>query len=192
LGTPRVHPPTQRFVAIFSRHAQGLSWARERIAAQWGEIWLASEEFEVTETAYYARLMGSGLRKQLLACAGDYDPALLADSKLTANQWEQAYAATSDAPEPRPVNIDPGYVTPMKVVLASTKDRAHRIYLRDGIFAEESLFYRDHAWQARPWTYPDYLRREYHEFFDAVRARLRVRLAELEQAARAAGENSTT
>ena len=31
--------------------------------------------------------------------------------------------------EPRPLNLDPGYLTPAKLVLASTKDHAHRIYL---------------------------------------------------------------
>ncbi len=57
----------------------------------------------------------------------------------------------------------------MKVVLASTKDRRHRIYLRDGIFAEECLYYDKHAWQGRPWTYPDYLRSDYHAFLSEVR-----------------------
>ena len=67
----------------------------------------------------------------------------------------------------------------MKVVLASTKDRAHRIYLRDGIFAEECLYYHSHAWQGRPWTYPDYLRHEYHLFLLEVRQQLQARLKQV-------------
>jgi hypothetical protein len=74
--------------------------------------------------------------------------------------------------QPRPVNIDPGYLMLGKLVLASTKDRAHRIYLRDGIYAEECLYYVA-GWQSRPWTYPDYQRADYQQFFDQVRERLK-------------------
>jgi hypothetical protein len=67
------------------------------------------------------------------------------------------------------VNIDPGYITPAKLVLASTKDHAHRIYLRDGIFAEVTLVYRQRKWQPLEWTYPDYRRDDYQQFFTECR-----------------------
>jgi hypothetical protein len=66
------------------------------------------------------------------------------------------------------LNIDPGYVVPTKLVLASTKDRAHRIYLDHGIHAEIALRYL-HDWQVLPWTYPDYQRPETRAFFHRVR-----------------------
>ena len=176
MGKPRPHPPTLLIAAIFSRHDQALDWALERIADSCGKLLCASERFEHNETAYYSRLMGEGLRKQLVAVEGDFDPAQLASLKLTSNDWESEYAQLHDFPEERPLNIDPGYLTPMKVVLASTKDRAHRIYLRDGIFAEECLVYHQRAWQGRPWTYPDYLRADYHAFFQRVRDHLQLRL----------------
>ena len=173
MGNPRPHPPTILIAAIFSRYPDALGWVTQRMEAVWGKVMLASPVFDFTETAYYERLMGPGLKKQLLAIEGDYDPAQLSDTKLTSNQWESEYAASGDFPEERPLNIDPGYVTMMKVVLASTKDRRHRIYLRDGIFAEECLYYDQHAWQGRPWTYPDYLRSDYHAFLIDVRKRLK-------------------
>ncbi len=72
MGNPRPHPPTVLIAAIFSRHPRpGVVCAR--IESQWGKIQLASPLFEFTETAYYERLMGAGLKKQLLAIAGDYD-----------------------------------------------------------------------------------------------------------------------
>ena len=71
--------------------------------------------------------------------------------------------------EPRPLNLDPGYITPAKLVLASTKDHAHRIYLRDGIFAEVTLVYRQRKWQPLEWTYPDYRRDDYQRFFTQCR-----------------------
>ncbi len=173
MGKPQSHPPTILIAAIFSRYPEALQWAARRIESSWGPLLLASPLFDFTETAYYERLMGAGLKKQLLAVAGDYDPARLAETKLTSNQWEAEYATLDNFPVERPLNIDPGYVTPMKVVLASTKDRRHRIYLRDGIYAEECLYYDQKAWQGRPWTYPDYLRSDYHAFLIEVRNRLK-------------------
>jgi hypothetical protein len=79
----------------------------------------------------------------------------------------------------RPLNLDPGYLELAKLVLASTKDHAHRIYLGQGIHAEVTLQYRQKAgWQPQPWTFPDYRRADYHEFFDRCREYLHRRLRE--------------
>jgi hypothetical protein len=59
--------------------------------------------------------------------------------------------------------------------LASTKDRDHRIYLDRGIYAENTLFFHRGAWQPRRWTYPDYRRADYHQFFMDCRKYLRSR-----------------
>lgn len=179
MGIPRPHAPTLLIAAIFSRHVAALDWALDCMQAEWGPLLCASDRFDFVETAYYHRLMGEGLKKQLIAIEGDFDPALLAARKLASNEWETRYVAEHQFPEQRPLNIDPGYVTPMKVVLASTKDRAHRIYLHDGIYAEECLYYHQHTWQGRPWTYPDYLKPEYHAFLKQVRLLLKQRLSQL-------------
>lgn len=137
---------------------------------------MTSDRFRFDQTHYYQPSMGDGLLKQLVAVEGDFDPSDLAACKLTSNQWELDYAEAHASPEPRPLNVDPGYITPMKVVLASTKDRAHRIYLRDGIYAEECLYFHAQGWQGRPWTYPDYLSVDYHAFLLRVREQLQLRL----------------
>lgn len=67
------------------------------------------------------------------------------------------------------VNIDPGYVTKAKLVLATTKDYAHRIYLAQGIYAEVTLSYSRGEFQPLPWTYPDYQTKAYRDFFRRVR-----------------------
>ena len=66
------------------------------------------------------------------------------------------------------MNLDPGYITPAKLVLASTKDHAHRLYLADGIYAEVTLAFRGKQWQPLEWTYPDYRRADFQEFFTAA------------------------
>ena len=98
---------------------------------------------------------------------------MLPEWKLASNQWEIDYQQLGRHPEPRPLNLDPGYLTEAKLVLATTKDRDHRLYLSRGIFAEVTLHFHRGTWEARPWTYPDYQRADYHEFFLRCREYLR-------------------
>lgn len=174
MAQPKPPPATLQLVAIFSRHASALDWARDRISQQWGAIALTSPRFDHSETTYYAADMGSGLMKQFLVVDGLYDPARLPHSKLQSNAWEEQLSRSGEYAEARPLNIDPGYVTLTKLVLASCKDRAHRIYLSDGIYAEECLYYLGAAWQSRPWTYPDYQRPDFQAFFEEAREALKA------------------
>ncbi|HEY4233442.1 MAG TPA: DUF4416 family protein [Lacipirellulaceae bacterium] len=161
--------PVLLLFAATSRHKAALKWARLRIEATFGPLALASHAFDFTETGYYTATMGGDLKKQFLAAERLIDPGQLAAIKRQTNEWEAEYAAAGLHPEPRPLNLDPGYVTAAKLVLASTKDHAHRLYLRDGIFAEVTLAYRHRAWQPQEWTYPDYRRADYQEFFTRCR-----------------------
>jgi hypothetical protein len=92
------------------------------------------------------------------------DPAGLADIKLRTNAIEERYRDGRWGVE-RPINLDPGYLELGKLVLASTKNHFHRIFLRDGIYAEVTLYYRDKAFQPFEWTFPDYRSAGYQQFF---------------------------
>jgi hypothetical protein len=176
MGQIRLHHPVLLMLAAFSRHEPALDWAWQQAAQQWGPIALASERFAFEDTNFYQQTMGVGLQKQLVAFERLVDPAVLVECKHQANQWEAAYRAATDWPELRPLNLDPGYLTEAKLVLATTKDRDHRVYLDRGIYAEVTLFYqRGQGWQARQWTYPDYRRPEYHQFLTRCRTYLRQR-----------------
>ena len=165
-------------LAAFSRQREALDWARQRAEAAWGPLGLASERFVFDATDYYEPAMGAGLEKCFFAFQRLIDPGTLAELKHATNAWEREYAESAAHAEPRPLKLDPGYVTPAKLVLASTKDHAHRIYLARGIFAEVTLYYKDHRWQARDWTFADYRRADYQQFFLECRDYLRRRLRE--------------
>lgn len=180
LASIRPTPPALLVAAVFSSQTNAIDWALERIALQWGKISLLSPRFEHVETNYYAREMGLPISKQLVVVQGLFDPAGLADRKLQSNTWEQELASSKIYDLARPINIDPGYLMLGKLVLASTKDRAHRIYLRDGIYAEECLYYVA-GWQVRPWTYPDYQRDDYHQFLSQARQLLKQTIADADQ-----------
>jgi hypothetical protein len=130
---------------------------------------LAGPRFAFTETDYYADSMGAGLEKQLFAFRDLVPADRLAEVKLRTNALEEAVAAEQTYDVRRPLNLDPGLLDAGKLVLASTKDHAHRIYIGRGIFAEVTLHFRDHEWRPWPWTYPDYLRAETLAFLHEAR-----------------------
>jgi hypothetical protein len=175
MGEIRSHSPVLLVMAAFSRHPAALEWAAATAVSQWGPIVLSSPRFVHHETRFYERTMGAGLRKTFFAFEHLIDPANLADLKIQANDWEAEYCQLVDVPETRPLNLDPGYLTEAKLVLASSKDRDHRIFLARGVFAEVTLTYQGGRWISHPWTYPDYQRPDYHEFFSECRGYLRRR-----------------
>jgi hypothetical protein len=179
MGDIKEHEPVLLITAAFSRHDDARQWARERAERDWGPIALASELFDFSETRFYETSMGPGIKKELWAFERLVNPAQLVELKHTANDWELEFRRLDRCSEPRPLNLDPGYLTEAKLVLATTKDRDHRLYLDRGIYAEVTLVFQGHAWQVRPWTYPDYRRADYHQFFTRCRDYLRQRYGRL-------------
>jgi hypothetical protein len=178
MGEPTPHCPALLLLAAFSRYEGAIRWARERAVEVWGPVAIESPAFRFDQTDYYTATMGPDLVKVFWAFERPIDPAGLVDVKLLTNRWECEYAGQAGQVEPRPLNLDPGYLTPAKLVLASTKDFAHRVYLDRGIYAEITLFYRRGRWEWHEWTFPDYRREEYHRFFFQCRELLERRRAE--------------
>jgi hypothetical protein len=178
MGAIQPYRPVLRVLAAFSRYPAALDWARKTAEIAWGNLALTSDVFEHGETTYYEATMGPELKKVFFAFQSLADPADLPGWKLQSNAWEDDYQRLSGHPEIRPLNLDPGYLTEAKLILASTKDRDHRIYLGQGIYAENTLYFYRGVWQARPWTYPDYRRPDYHAFFARCREYLRTRYAD--------------
>lgn len=178
MGDVTQHRPVLAVLAAFSRHDAALAWARQRAAETWSPVALASDVFEFSETQFYERTMGPNLRKTFWAFERLVDPTWLVDAKHQTNSWEQQYTAANEHDEPRPLNLDPGYISEAKLVLATTKDRDHRLYLDRGIFAEVTLHFHRGQWRSREWTYPDYQRDDYHLFFVRCRDYLRGRYRE--------------
>ena len=72
----------------------------------------------------------------------------------------------------RRVNIDPGYITGHNLVLATTKERPHRVYIGQGIYAEVTMAFKKGRCEFFPWTYRDY-REKGCEFFLGLREPLK-------------------
>ena len=181
MGSIHSPRPVLRLVAIVSRHREALAWSREKIEQAYGEAALVSEPFAFNDTDYYAREMGEELLKQFVVLQQLMDPGDLPDLKQATNRWETEYAESASHEEPRPLNLDPGYISESKLVLASTKNHSHRIYLAGGIYAEVTLGYaRSTGWVSHRWTYPDYQREDFQAYFTECRHFLRQQLRQLQ------------
>ena len=167
------------FVAAFGSEQRAVDHGLEMLSGVFGEPIFVSQFFRFDEfTDYYEPSMGRVLYKQLWAFRNLWNPENLADLKIATNGFEDEYARRQQGAGSveRPLNLDPGYIDLGKLVLASTKDHSHRIYLRDGIFAEVTLIYTQKTWQKLPWTYPDYQSPDYHEFLNKSRNHLHAEL----------------
>lgn len=177
MGRPRPAQPVTLVAGLLSGDADLLRRCRQKLIQRYGPAELESDIWPFDQTDYYRAEMGPDLQRQFLAFARPIRAKDLPAIKLDTNRLEQEIAADCAMlfDVPRPVNVDPGYVDLGKLVLATTKDRSHRVYLDQGIYAEVTLQFSDGAWQPWPWTYPDYRKPEYHAFFTSVRERLRAR-----------------
>ncbi len=188
MAAVRFVEPVVRFCAVITRHEILQEQAIERIAKHWGSPVIRSPAIDFEAGGFYAATMGSGLKKILVAFNGFVDPGSLADWKLQTNRWEADWGKEPGYPEPifpepifpepRPLNLDPGYMSQAKLVLATTKDRDHRIYLRDGMFAEVTLSYAGKRWVHHRWSYPSYRTDAVARFASECRIRLRKHLRE--------------
>jgi hypothetical protein len=176
MGDITQHKPVLLIAAITSRHCEAFEWADRQTTQKWGPVVKRSPIFDFTETNYYVESMGEQLKKQFLAFERLIDPVEIALTKHVSNQWEMDFKSQHDFSESRPINIDPGYISEAKLVLVTTKDRDHRIYLSEGIFAEVTLHFRGREWTHSRWTYPDYQRPDFQAFFTECRQWLRERI----------------
>ena len=159
----------------------GLLWARgldEDVYAQMereiGPVVLRSEIMPFVHTDYYEKEMGAGLARQWCAFGTLVMPDALAGLKQRTNAMEKGYLNEHAG---RSVNIDPGLLSASSVVLASTKNYAHRIYLGQGIYGEVTLIFRHKEFVPLEWTYPDYREGSALDFFTRARSILMDMLA---------------
>jgi Domain of unknown function (DUF4416) len=152
MGTAHRFVPEQLVAAVLSSRPGRLADAREALEERFGPVVFASDPIPWRFTAYYDREMGPGIVRLFWAFDRLVDPAELPAIKRQTNDIEDAFREDGG----RKLNLDPGLLSLSRFVLATTKDGAHRIPLRDGIYAEVTLVFERGEFRPFPWTYPDY------------------------------------
>ena len=75
----------------------------------------------------------------------------------------------------RRINLDPGILDFNRFILATTKNRGHRIPLTDGIYGELTLLFVRGRFRPFPWTYADYRSESVIADLETIRLTLKSR-----------------
>lgn len=177
MAVPRKPEDALFFVGILAAGKSELALAADRLEQEFGRAATGSLIWPFDNTEYYRDELGDAPVRAFLAWDGLFPSDQIGRRKIITNQLEIELAAVMEnAGEKgglsRPINLDPGYITLAKVVLASAKNYAHRIHLHDSIYAEITLQYKQGRFHTLPWTFPDYASGRYDGFFHGLRNRL--------------------
>jgi hypothetical protein len=157
--------PVKHIIGFIFSHQSALSKAQEILINKFGRIDFESRILDFDYTKYYQKEFGTGLKRKFISFKRLVSPQSLANIKVFANNLERALSKE----QKRLVNIDPGYLDLARLVLATTKDYCHRVYLNKGIYAEVTLFFQNGKFSPGPWTYLDYQTAEYLSIFTQIR-----------------------
>ena len=148
--------------AVSSLRAEFGDILRETLPVQW-------------HSDYYSEELGPSIKRKFLFFSKLADPGEIAEIKISTNKMESDLSVEGK----RKVNIDPGYITPAKLVLVSTKDYGHRVYLGKGIYGETTLLWSAGKKTFVPhlYTYSDFKDEKNIRVFSEMRDALMKRLA---------------
>lgn len=173
MSDPKPAEAVKLIVSLFSGEGGTLAEAVRALAERYGQIDFISAPLPFAYTEYYGKEFGSSLIRRIVAFQPLIAPESLPDIKLWTNGLEGRLSSDKGS---RIVNIDPGYLARAHLILATGKGYGHRPYLRDGIYADLTLIYRNKAFQPLPWTYPDYAGGEIIGLLTRIRERYILQL----------------
>lgn len=162
--------PVNLIIGMLSSIPAQFEIAKNELEKCYGKIDFTSEIIPFTFTKYYNHEMGENINRKFLSFSTLINPKDIATIKVHTNNLETTLT-TNNTNITRAINLDPGYICNSKLILASTKDFAHRIYLQQGIFAEITLTYssRNKSYEPHDLTFPDYKSDKYIKFFNDVK-----------------------
>lgn len=139
--------------------------AKYILEKKFGRVDFESNPVNFTFTNYYKEEMGASLVRRFVSFERLQNPERFVEIKLFCMKIEKKFLVCGK----RTINIDPGYITEAKLVLTTTKDFCHRIYLGKGVYAEVTLYYRNGDFCDFPTTYPDYRTHRYKQILSQIR-----------------------
>ncbi len=165
MGLSSNNNPVKLVTSFIYKDEACLEQAEKSILKRFGEYEPLIESLPFDYTDYYNEEFGEPLKRKLVA----FKKLVKIDKIYKVKQFSNKIENRLKEGGKRRVNIDPGYVTEAKLVLLTTKDYTHRLYVGGKIFAETTLYYQNDAFRAWPWTYPDYASDELRGYFEKIR-----------------------
>ena len=164
MSQPTVPVKVKLFIGILTPSEEHLWIVEKKLIKRFGIVDFKTGNITFNHTDYYSSI-GNELFKVFISFKRLINREKIAKIKLLTNIFEK----TTSGKKKRIINIDPGYITLSNVFLASCKDYFHRIYLTKGVYLENELKYINKKYEAWDWTYPDYKKPEYLDFFYNIR-----------------------
>ena len=161
--------PVQLIMALLYSQVEQREQTTKKLAECFGPIEWESPEFEFNHTRYYTEEMEENLWKVILGFNKLINQENLVEIKLETNHLEQDFSQAGK----RRVNIDPGYLTLDRLVVATGKNTSHRVYLGKGVYGDLTLIFQSGSFQSLPWTYPDFRSEKIISFFNQFRQKLK-------------------
>lgn len=158
--------PVKLFIGMLAPVTFLFDQLKDELISHFGTVDLESPVLPWEHSQYYEDEMGPKLKRKFTFFSKLISPGDIADIKIRTNDLEQQYLNEKGG---RRINLDPGYLDASKLVLVTTKDYSHRIYLRGGIYGEVTLIYKHGEFRPLPYTYHDYASVEYRELFSKAR-----------------------
>jgi hypothetical protein len=158
--------PVKLFIGMLSQDISMIDQLTDDLCNIFGPVDLSTPVLPWEHTRYYEKEMGESLKRKFILFEKLIHPGAIADIKIKTMELENQHLNDKGG---REINLDPGYLDAAKIVLASTKDFSHRIYLDKGIYGEVTLLYSGKDYQILPYTFPDYRTKEYWNIFKAAR-----------------------
>jgi hypothetical protein len=173
MSKPGPADPVRLLASVLASEAVMMNRALMSLSALCGSFDFISALMPFDYTDYYTTEMGSPLLRRFVFFETLIGPETLPDVKIVTNSIEESLTGRNGR---RQVNIDPGYIALAHLILATGKGYTHRPYLRDGIYADLTLIFRDRSFHPLPWTYPDYLDEKMIELFNRIREKYVIQL----------------
>lgn len=174
MGTYKYPKPVKLVIAILANKSQDLSQCLKHLKDKFGPYSEALSSIPFTWTNYYQDEVGELPNRVIISFENLIERESIVDIKRYTNELELDLI-----PGERQINLDPGYMTLGQFFLATTKDQRQRVYIRDGIFIDPTLYYKDKQFRWYDWTYYDYRSDEYHQALQLIRKEYQVQLKSL-------------
>lgn len=168
--------PVKLFIGMLTNEPPLFLELTEKLQDMFGPSDMHSDVWKWQHSRYYEKEMGPGLKRRFVFFKDLIMPERITDIKLKTGELEKQYLNGQGG---RRINLDPGYIDASKVVLASTKDFSHRMYLAKGIYGEVTLSYSCNGYIMYPYTFPDFRRKDYHDMFQDARNRYKEEIVAL-------------
>jgi len=182
VGKISLPKPAKLIISMFASDEKLFSLYKEALIKRFGEVDTESNTQPFNYTDYYEEEFGKKLMQKLFSFFTLIRQDELAEIKIITNGLENnnidKNIKTNITHHKRKINLDPGYITLNKYILASTKDGPSRIYLNQGIYAEITLRFINKSFVPCEYTYTNYKSNEYIYFLTSVRQKYKLQLKE--------------